>query len=279
LTSTAFVLPRFPRDPARYHDDLCPSKSASIEVYQTCRDASHPSYPRPRLLATFMLPSMYNRVQAHALLSRSGAPPTRHYHYSPQRPQPFHVVPENRILSFYFVWEAPHSDSVLIIHCSTLLQFKKFLPGSLADGCSRCIPWEEWGPANTRWIEACCDSHEYAVYGSRFAHQVYFNRFFGCGKICVLDFNPYVVERGGAEGISQEDIGDEESEYSEARCRSVTSPTVIAKGSLFVEDVLSLLPYRETLKNVSCKEDSIIVMDKEHIVLLKEEEAFEFYAL
>ncbi|KDQ09368.1 hypothetical protein BOTBODRAFT_37121 [Botryobasidium botryosum FD-172 SS1] len=296
LSPTTFALPTISRRRGAAYGD----KTPMIEIYQVHNDDTHPLYPLPIHCATFLLPPIRKNIHIVEFLGRSDPPPVQPSFRSQHRPRPFHFATEDRI----FCFSLAHAGTVLLeplalmfTHSSTLSNYAKYL--SVDRDHSRHIPWEEWGPSNARWLEGdFADTSDYAcyVYGSRFAHKVSSSP----GEdeddsdvistpetqmIQMFDFNPYAVEHKakngnaeGGQGVNEEGPGKYDVAL-EITHRSITSPSVIAAGSLFVDDVYSALPYREVLKSVDYDEDFSVLMDEENLILLTPGDAMRVYSM
>jgi len=144
--------------------------------------------------------------------------------------------------------------------------------------------------------------YESYVFGNRFVHGVAKRNdaFIGWGRyrsLRVLDFNRFAVRRSACVGGSEGDHGmdgdkedeshiDTESGYSDdddgdgggedigqgkklvhrAICRTITTTSVIPRGSPFLLGVHSSLPYREITKRVSHPPFSSVTIDDERII-------------
>ena len=101
------------------------------------------------------------------------------------------------------------------------------------------VPWEEWGPANTRVLEH--DSHTWgSLVGERRATVGQVSPL----RITMRDYNPFRVRRA----LARTGGDDEELELE---CGSVvkvfTKPSTFRGGEWFTEDIESSLPYVETV--------------------------------
>jgi len=154
LSPDAFVLPQFGWFPLPLLEHPS-STTMSLEVYSMHNSDTHPSYPWPIQEARFLLPPMANRTRLRELKSRSGSAPT----WVPAPPQaqpspsnnvqsrpdhPFHVAPQNRIVSFSIIAYGHHNPLriLLFTRLSTLFSYTRFLPSSLPPAQSY-IPWED----------------------------------------------------------------------------------------------------------------------------------------
>jgi hypothetical protein len=134
----------------------------------------------------------------------------------------------------------------LCVRCRTLLAFTNNKPAGAGvevkageEGAVPKVPWEEWGPKNTRVLEH--DSHTWgSLVGERRATvgQEFPKR------ITMRDYNPFRVRRALAR------TGGPGTEI-ELECGSVmkvvAEKSVFGKNGWFVDDIESSLPYVETV--------------------------------
>lgn len=113
------------------------------------------------------------------------------------------------------------------------------------------VPWEDWGPKTTRWINSTGFSPRQAVCGMRCAVSEWSGR-----KVRVLDFNPGRLRRV----VSVREAGRNGGRVVERL--AVISPSTIPAGRCFLHDFQSNLPYYEVRRS-GIKGD--IVMDDEWI--------------
>ncbi|KDQ09350.1 hypothetical protein BOTBODRAFT_37110 [Botryobasidium botryosum FD-172 SS1] len=311
LSYNTFVFPRFYDRPIPYQDENTRSqKSFALEVYAMRSDAS--GLVDPHRLATFLLPPVVPSIGVRDFRSRTDPAPVPLVSTSPggdHFQQPFHAAPEDHVICFSIIatddaerWACP----AFFTRSSTLCGHAKYLSQNEE---SRCIPWEAWGPPNTRWIKRLnLGAYECFDYGNRFAQGLIWDILRQrCKRVRVLDFNPYVArayrqdvgeqevgplaERGPPKelGTSDDEAGstdnyEEESDEEEyqidyrpdksVESQSVTSTSVIRKGGIFAADVHSSLPYWEVTKVVPHQPFDGVMMDDERVICLTRQGKF-----
>lgn len=245
---------------------------------------SHPSYPRPIRPATFLLPTLVSSVRHINFRSRSEPSPSPittsgdPSGSSDQRQKPFGVSPDNHIICFYMVVTTPNGRPcpALFTHCSVLLDFARYLPSDRLGNSTRLIPWENWGPSNTRWIKDGLNfEYECYIYGSRFVHKVDADDE-GQRKIQVMDFNPYIVKQFQSDGRAGEPL-TVLTEEVQVQCRVVDTTTILPKGPVFNENVHSSLPYREVTRSVPYGSFSLMIDEERILFLTVNISSFRFY--
>jgi len=117
------------------------------------------------------------------------------------------------------------------------------------------VPWEDWGPVTTRWINSTGFSVRQALCGMRCAVSEWSGR-----KVRVLDFNPGRLRRV----VTVREAGRNGGRVVERL--AVTSPSTIPAGRCFLRDFQSNLPYYEVRRS-GIKGD--IVMDDEWIAQIQ----------
>jgi len=127
------------------------------------------------------------------------------------------------------------------------------------------IPWEIWGPHNTRWFsENISTDWQHALHGYRTIEIVdpppsdTANPQLSRPKLRVRDFNPYALARMKA-------VGDD---CEGQRGRIVLEPSTIPAQNAFAHDVVSHLPYREIVSEETF-DVTDVMMDDGRILLLK----------
>ncbi|KAF8488247.1 hypothetical protein F5888DRAFT_1342986 [Russula emetica] len=144
----------------------------------------------------------------------------------------------------------------LIVRCRTIFEFiNAQAPGGIA-GARLAIPWNEWGPTNTRIQER--DSLTCGSYvGERCATVL-------PTRITIRDYNPYRVGRalallGGA--------GREVTLESGSVVKVVKEPSVYRGGEWFRDDIETSLPYVETAALYKEDECEGVFMDEDNLVV------------
>jgi hypothetical protein len=127
------------------------------------------------------------------------------------------------------------------------------------------IPWEIWGPHNTRWFsENISTDWQHALHGYRTVEIMYpstQNMATSPGthsKLRLRDFNPYALAR-------TKDLDDDDDGW---RGRVVREPSTIPAQDAFARDVVSYLPYREIVSEETF-DVTDVMMDDCRILLLK----------
>jgi hypothetical protein len=147
----------------------------------------------------------------------------------------------------------------LSVRCRTLLAFAAGnLPEVEGGGRPRVVPWEEWGPEDTRILEH--DSHTWgSLVGERRA-TVGQKRL--VARITMRDYNPFrvalaLVRLGGPEL---------ETEFpSGCKIKVVTAPSSYDAGDLFSHGVETRMPFVETVtpypgcEGIFMDEDNLLV--------------------
>jgi len=116
------------------------------------------------------------------------------------------------------------------------------------------VPWEDWGPKTTRWINSTGFSVRQALCGMRCAISEWSGR-----KVRVLDFNPGRLRRVVA-------VRDSGNGGKAVERLAVTSPNTTPAGKCFLQDFQSNLPYYEVRRS-GIKGD--VVMDDEWIAQIQ----------
>ncbi|KAI0265857.1 hypothetical protein BC834DRAFT_843339 [Gloeopeniophorella convolvens] len=110
-------------------------------------------------------------------------------------------------------------------------------------GRSHTVPcqvkqWDDWGPRATRWSKTpISDNLFFTTYGMRSPFVATNHE----GEMKLLDFSPGRVFRQ----LALRDSAPDDSEQP-GRVTVVTGPTTLEKGTFFLNDVTSELPYSET---------------------------------
>jgi len=136
------------------------------------------------------------------------------------------------------------------------------------EGLGAIIPWEVWGPRNTRWYFDSMTERPYTLYGLKAIDFVLppFDPSLAepetsCYQLRVLDFNPY--------SISTSNLQDEGLLEDWQKGKIITECLRTAAGTLFAKDVESYLPYREVITK-DCFVLSDVMIDDCRIVLKKD---------
>lgn len=163
---------------------------------------------------------------------------------APGRPStfPFRDPPRDSVLAFYVRASSRSGKKQALlfsVFTSTLRNFtatvgttrKRWWQWRPHEGIST-VPWNEWGPELTRWINV----EDIPIIRAHSGTQcLIFER--STGRVRMLDFNPeeeWIKPRTG------ETVGRD--------WQMMTSPTTIPAGEIFQYDVESKLPYYEVTK-------------------------------
>ncbi|KAF8502735.1 hypothetical protein F5888DRAFT_1631828 [Russula emetica] len=155
-------------------------------------------------------------------------------------------VPRNHIINVVMHVDGASGDSRMV---------DLIAPGGIA-GARLAIPWNEWGPTNTRIQER--DSLTCGSYvGERCATVL-------PTRITIRDYNPYRVGRalallGGA--------GREVTLESGSVVKVVKEPSVYRGGEWFRDDIETSLPYVETAAPYKEDECEGVFMDEDNLVV------------
>lgn len=144
----------------------------------------------------------------------------------------------------------------LIVRCRTIFEFINAQAQGGTAGAMRTIPWNEWGPTNSRMQEGdslTCGSHV----GERRAMAL-------PTRITIRDYNPYRVRRaiallGGA--------GREITLECGSVVKAVKEPSVYRGGEWFRDDIETSLPYVETVAPYKEDECEGVFMDEDNLVV------------
>jgi hypothetical protein len=182
----------------------------------------------------------------------------------------FYPSPEDRICSVCI----PLRDALgtygmftLYIHIRVFLGLDPHVSSFLSECEDDSVPWDVWGPQNSRWCPSDWSGWRYASYGLRVIDSIVdpldtesVEAEIPERRLRLRDFNSYAF----ANSIL------EDSDPLEAwqKGRVVTESSRIPAGTIFLEDVESHLPYREVIteKRFDITE---VMMDENQIVLLK----------
>jgi hypothetical protein len=129
---------------------------------------------------------------------------------------------------------------------------RTFLKSSFPSSLQSPIPWEAWGPQNTRWFPGD-DGH--SLHGQRAVDTVT-----GVGnkrRLRVRDFNPSAVWRSAQ--------GQMEKGW---KCRAVTTPSTMLTEGAYEKDVVSSLPYTEVVSEETFRTDTVL-MDGSRLLLFE----------
>ena len=180
----------------------------------------------PDHLATFNFPSMSLRTAPLTVIHSSFPPaPSRHLHIIQKKPNFISHASGIVQLRMIFTRSTSPFGFQVFVSPDVLLRAEKG-----QDGRPSVHTWDEWGPTNTRWIKDPLGRLTPTIrpYGYRVG---FVDR--------ILDFNPCEVARDICHGSS---VGVEN-----LSSRIVREPTVIFTSEAVRQNIVSSLPYRETL--------------------------------
>jgi hypothetical protein len=173
----------------------------------------------------------------------------------------FHPSPEDRICVFKVLVTNVHragisGDHLLYIHVRAFFGSDPNLSSLLRESDDHSVPWNTWGPSNTRWGKSWC----HAAYGLRVIDMLIGESY---KKLRLLDFNSYTLSTSVSHSGAPLD--------SLRKGRVVVEGSRIPAGPIFSEDVNSYLPYREIIAEEHLDIDVMVRvwMDENRIVLLK----------
>lgn len=150
----------------------------------------------------------------------------------------------------------------LVVHTRVFLGLDPHVCEFLKKDQSSLIPWEVWGPQNSRWFPNDWIGHPYAICGLRVVDACNAtSRVVSRGKrLRLRDFNPYAVPFPIT--------ADDTSLGNWRKISFIKEPLRIPAGTTFAEDVESHLPYREVITEENF-DVTDVMMDDERIILRK----------
>jgi hypothetical protein len=238
----------------------------TIEIYEFKDPAV--SYGGPSCKGIFELPPLHPWCSYSSLHANSYTLVNRPWVSNPIPPlyKPlFSSSPENRICVVHIPLLSDLRDALkssLFIHSRVFFGLDSDVSAFSQESQDGVIPWEVWGPQNTRWYPADWSGWRYSSEGlkvvdsiSRVADLASTDR-----RIRLRDFNPYAL----APLASDDDATLETWQKGTV----VKEPSQIHAPMFFAEDVESCLPYREVLTE-ELFDFSEVIMDENQIVLLK----------
>ena len=195
----------------------------------------------PEHLATFTFPIMSLRTTPLTFIHSSSPPVLSQYHHiNHMRPNFISHTSGIIQIRMMFTRTTPPFGFQVFVSPDVLIR-----AGKGQDGKPLVYAWDEWGPPNTRWIKDPLSRLAPTIqpYGYRigFADRI-------------LDFNPCEVGRDmcrgslasrALEGRSGGVVGPHNAKSPKSRI--VREPTVVFTSEVIRQDIVSSLPYRETL--------------------------------
>jgi hypothetical protein len=149
--------------------------------------------------------------------------------------------------------------------------------GERGEGYVPVVPWEEWGPKNTRVLE-----HELHTWGSLVGERRATVEQIRPTRITIRDYNPFRVRRarvrtGGA--------GNEIKLECGSVMRVVDEISTYRGGEWFVDDIESSLPYVETVtpyegcEGIFMDEDTLLAEVRSEVSVAKYTHTWDYLAL
>lgn len=202
----------------------------------------------PDHLATFNFPAMSLKTAPLTAIHSSFPPtPSNHHHIIQERPN-FTSHTSGIIQIRMVLTRAAHPFGFQVfVSPGVLLRARKE-----QDGRPSIHAWDEWGPPNTRWIK---DPGKFTPTIRPYGYRIGFvDR--------ILDFNPCEVGRdichGGSVNLNNLAPRTPEGKpcgllrplplhVESPKSRIVREPTIISSSEVTRRDIVSSLPYRETL--------------------------------
>lgn len=218
----------------------------------------------------FHYPVMFPWASALAISVRSDPSPMWTPHSDPR--VPFHTAQRDRlfVITLWVAEGANISTLMLFVPSFTILDKLN----SLAPGISgRRFEWTEWGPSGTQmrfaprghsmvWVCYVFGMSFVAPYRPGLPHAA--DQPTGATRIQVFDFNQLAIKRQLAQGGKFMEDEDEDEVT-----RIITEPSTVTLNRIFTRQIVTSLPYRWRMKEVSetqtfdsamLSEDSIVTV-------------------
>ncbi|KAJ3551988.1 hypothetical protein NM688_g4393 [Phlebia brevispora] len=245
----------------------------SIEVYSIQEDATEKGDVMiPTHVATFQFPPVRegcSSVGTWAPFSKSYA--GGHGHGA----QPFTQDTDSAVININRVYFAGSLASDTIIYLSSYIPLSTFLsPLALhkhrgIEAYPLFLPWREWGPIHTRCFDVTRTSRASQEVPRAACGTGFYDKVDYYGSHAIFDFNQREIARDLSTSCAKVHAGFKPEApathsafrrlYRSMRLgvkntrkvprfpgRIVSQPTVIPHGNIFTEDIISMLPYRET---------------------------------
>src|ERR1700691_1309349 len=113
----------------------------------------------------------------------------------------FYPTQEDRICAIVCYLDQPQEDIFickLFVHIRVFLGMDHSVSTFLSESPGRTVPWEVWGPRNTRWRLDSWTDQPYSLYGLRAIDTIPHPDF--AYRLQVWDFNPYAPSTLDPEG-------------------------------------------------------------------------------
>ncbi|KAF7792420.1 hypothetical protein EIP86_003457 [Pleurotus ostreatoroseus] len=180
-------------------------------------------------------------------------------------PQSFKPDPKLTVINFNRLYYGP-TDAIRIscyVQLATFLSALELYRTQKASRGPLVLPWNAWGPAHTRCFDDSRLDPSQTLSRTAYGSRIYEHS-------CVRDFNQREIARDlgtrpshsirsvpnnirfishlpfGSSGRDSNAMPKEDRKVHGYPGRIVLRPTVISAGNVFVEDVITSLPYRET---------------------------------
>lgn len=225
----------------------------------------------------FSLPTLETSVEPFGCAIRSDPSPA--WAPSSSFQVPFHMGSANVFIISLWLQKRSFIDHLTLVVPESVFLSRVNL---LGQATSLTVPWDSWGPANSRMISYTPRSNFRIwmcyVHGTKYVAPECSPRTQRKFTVQVFDFNQYALKHAISQGdkVSQTDISA--MSFLEPHSRiCVTGPSIYAAGDLFQEEVRTFLPYRWIAKVITtsnettatlCSEDSIIVIDDDEVCVL-----------
>ncbi|KAA1473429.1 hypothetical protein DENSPDRAFT_839900 [Dentipellis sp. KUC8613] len=188
---------------------------------------------------------------------------------STKHDEPFVTAPDSHIYVISIISSLSDLDNEpeisMVVHRNTLLSALNRYAHSLEPVESRTIPWDEWGPANTRCFQCdnrfiYCTSH-HQIYGERWLDFLQLPD--GTHWWQVLDFNTKRHQYRNSAGVTVE---TESNNGAADAPRLITTPSTLDLSSTFVSPVVGSLPYYVTPLSMDVKQSDILFIDDQRFI-------------
>ncbi|KAJ7102824.1 hypothetical protein C8R44DRAFT_808603 [Mycena epipterygia] len=217
-----------------------PTGIGEINIYKfdgTCHDD-------PTRVATLQLPQIDPKRSLYGMIAHSGP-----FCAGPVPGAPFSKSNDQRICVISLVYDGSEFYSVYVHH----RYLEKYLTN---EGTPPTVPWDEWGPQNSRMLPI--------------RHRFWLRYVHGERVVCPVDMaHPKRVEIMDF-GIIPSRLGLEEEPSGSAVTELCTeSSTIPSDGSAFKDDVTTSLPYRRTARELD-KDYVLFLIDQDRIIGVNE---------
>jgi hypothetical protein len=154
------------------------------------------------------------------------------------------------------------TDYIVFEYFDFFVKVSTFLKPSFPSTLQTPVPWEAWGPPNTRWFQldrqAFCRPHRQTLHGQRAADTVPCEVLGECEsgnnnvrkeqRLRVRDFNPNAVRRSA--------LGQMEKGW---KCQAVTAPSTTFTEGAYEENIISSLPYTEVISEETFHTSGVMI--------------------